>query len=94
MYDASKENFCMFVLQITHQIHFESKQQSCHCNACIIKIVFCFIFVSAYTALYKVSLDHNIDCLMLYSVQLETMYSRLNSSLKLSDIVHDLSCQP
>ena len=55
--------------------------------------MFCFTFVSAYNALYIVSLDHNIDCLMLYSVQLKNMYSRLNSSLKLSDIVHDLSCQ-
>ena len=32
MYDASKGNFCMFVLQIKHQIHFESKHQSCHCQ--------------------------------------------------------------
>ena len=34
-YDASEKqskNFCMFVLQITHQIHFESKHQSCHCQ--------------------------------------------------------------
>ena len=30
---------------------------------------------------------------MLYSVQLKNMYSYLNSSLKLSDIVHGLSCQ-
>ena len=30
---------------------------------------------------------------MLYSVQLENMYSYLNSSLKLSDIVRGLSCQ-
>ena len=39
--------------------------------------MFCFTFVS----------DHNTDFLMLYSVQLENMYSYLNSSLKLSDIV-------
>ena len=31
--------------------------------------------------------------LMLYSVQLKNMYSYLNSSLKLSDIVRGLSCQ-
>ena len=43
----------------------------------------CFIFVS----------DHNTDSLMLYSVQLKNMYSYLNSSLKLSDIVRGLSCQ-
>ena len=30
---------------------------------------------------------------MLYSVQLKNMYSHLNSSLKLSDIVRGLSCQ-
>ena len=30
---------------------------------------------------------------MLYSVQLQNMYSYLNSSLKLSDIVRGLSCQ-
>ena len=45
--------------------------------------MFCFTFVS----------DHNADSLMLYSVQLENMYSYLNSSLKLSDIVRGLSCQ-
>ena len=39
--------------------------------------MFCFTFVS----------DHNTDSLMLYSVQLKNMYSYLNSSLKLSDIV-------
>ena len=39
--------------------------------------MFCFTFVS----------NHNTDFLMLYSVQLENMYSYLNSSLKLSDIV-------
>ena len=44
--------------------------------------MFCFTFVS----------DHNTDFLM-YSVQLKNMYSYLNSSLKLSDIVHGLSCQ-
>ena len=44
--------------------------------------MFCFTFVS----------DHNADSLMLYSVQLEDMYSYVNSSLKLSDIVHGLSC--
>ena len=49
----------------------------------IFKILFCFTFVS----------DHNIDSLMLYSVQLKNMYSYLNSSLKLSDIVRGLSCQ-
>ena len=43
--------------------------------------MFCFTFVS----------DHNTDFLMLYSVQLENMYSYLNSSLKLSDIVRGLS---
>ena len=35
--------------------------------------MFCFTFVS----------DHNSDYLMLYSVQLNNMYSYLNSSLKL-----------
>ena len=49
--------------------------------------MFYFTFVS----------DHNTECLMLYSVQLKNMYSHLNSSLKLSDIVdfivRDLSCQ-
>ena len=45
--------------------------------------MFCFTFVS----------DHNTDFLMLYSVQLKNMYSYLNSSLKLSDIVRGLSCQ-
>ena len=30
---------------------------------------------------------------MLYTVQLKNMYSYLNSSLKLSDIVRGLSCQ-
>ena len=39
--------------------------------------MFCFTFVS----------DHNTDYIMLYSVQLKNMYSYLNSSLKLSDIV-------
>ena len=48
----------------------------------IFKIMFCFRFVS----------DHNADSLMLYSVQLENMYSYLNSSFELSDIVHGLSC--
>ena len=43
--------------------------------------MFCFTFVS----------DHNTDFLMLYSVQFENMYSYLNSSLKLSDIVRGLS---
>ena len=33
------------------------------------------------------------DYIMLYSVQLKNMYSYLNSSLKLSDIVRGLSCQ-
>ena len=45
--------------------------------------MFCFTFVS----------DHNTDYIMLYSVQLESMYSYLNSSLKLSNIVRGLSCQ-
>ena len=45
--------------------------------------MFCFTFV----------LDHNTDYIMLYSVQLKNMYSYLNSSLKLSDIVRGLSCQ-
>ena len=45
--------------------------------------MFCFTFVS----------NHNTDFLMSYSVQLENMYSYLNSSLKLSDIVRGLSCQ-
>ena len=45
--------------------------------------MFCFTFVS----------DHNTDYIMLYSVQLKNMYSFLNSSLKLSDIVRGLSCQ-
>ena len=49
----------------------------------IFKIMFCFTFVS----------DHNTDYIMLYSVQLKNMYSYLNSSLKLSDIVRGLSCQ-
>ena len=44
--------------------------------------MFCFTFVS----------DHNTDSLM-YSVQLKNIYSYLNSSLKLSDIVRGLSCQ-
>ena len=44
--------------------------------------MFCFTFVS----------DHNTD-IMLYSVQLKNMYSYLNSSLKLSDIVRGLSCK-
>ena len=45
--------------------------------------MYCFTFVSAY----------NTDSLMLYSVQLKNMYSYLNSSLKLLDIVRGLSCQ-
>ena len=45
--------------------------------------MFCFTFVS----------DHITDYIMFYSVQLKNMYSYLNSSLKLSDIVRDLSCQ-
>ena len=45
--------------------------------------MFCFTFVS----------DHNTYYIMLYSVQLKNMYSYLNSSLKLSDIVRGLSCQ-
>ena len=47
----------------------------------IFKIMFCFTFVSS----------HNADSLMSYSVQLKNMYSYLNSSLKLSDIVRGLS---
>ena len=43
----------------------------------------CFTFVS----------DLITDYIMLYSVQLKNMYSYLNSSLKLSDIVRGLSCQ-
>ena len=39
--------------------------------------MFCFTFVS----------DPNTDYIILYSVQLKNMYSYLNSSLKLSDIV-------
>ena len=49
----------------------------------IFKITFCFTFVS----------DHYTDYIMLYSVQLKNIYSYLNSSLKLSDIVCGLSCQ-
>ena len=49
----------------------------------IFKIMFCFTFVS----------DHITDHIMLHSVQLKNMYSYLNSSLKLSDIVRGLSCQ-
>ena len=45
--------------------------------------MFCFTFVS----------DHDTDYIILYSVQLKNMYSYLNSSLKLSDIVRGLSCQ-
>ena len=45
--------------------------------------MFCFTFVS----------DRNTDYIMLYSVQFKNMYSYLNSSLKLSDIVRGLSCQ-
>ena len=45
--------------------------------------MFCFIFV----------LDHKTDYIMVYSVQLKDIYSYLNSSLKLSDIVRGLSCQ-
>ena len=35
----------------------------------------------------------NLPCIMLYSVHLKNMYSYLNSSLKMSDIVRGLSCQ-
>ena len=45
--------------------------------------MFCLTFVS----------DHITDYFMLYSVQLKNMYSYLNSSLKLSDILRGLSCQ-
>ena len=45
--------------------------------------MFYFTFVS----------DYNTDYIMLYSVQLKNVYSYLNSSLKLSDIVRGLSCQ-
>ena len=37
--------------------------------------------------------DHNTDYIMLYSVQLENMYSYLNGSLRLSGVVRGLSCQ-
>ena len=50
----------------------------------IFKIKYCFTFVS----------DHNTDSLMLYSGQLKNMHSYLNSSLKLSDKVRGISCQP
>ena len=49
----------------------------------IFKIMFSFTFVS----------DYYTDYIMLYSVQLKNMYSYLNSSLKLPDIVRGLSCQ-
>ena len=42
---------------------------------------------------YLLQGSHNTDYIMLYSVQLKNMYSYLNSSLKLSDIVRGLSCQ-
>ena len=42
---------------------------------------------------FKFVSGHNTDCIMLYSVQLKNMYSYLNSSLKLSDIVRGLSYQ-
>ena len=42
--------------------------------------MFCFTFVT----------DHNTDYIMLYSVQLKNMYSHLNRSLKLSDIVRGI----
>ena len=45
--------------------------------------MFSFTFVS----------DHNTDYIMLYYVRLKNMYSYLNSSLKLSDIVRGLSCK-
>ena len=45
--------------------------------------MFCFTFVS----------DRHTEYIMLYSFQLKNMYSYLNSSLKLSDIVRGLSCQ-
>ena len=45
--------------------------------------MFCFTFVS-----YHIS-----DYIMLYSVQLKNMYSYLNSSLKLSDVLRGLCCQ-
>ena len=38
-------------------------------------------------------LTDNTDSWMLYSVQSKNMYSYLNSSLKLSDIVRGLYCQ-
>ena len=43
--------------------------------------MFCFTFVS----------DHNTDYIIVYSVQLMNMYSYLNSSLKLSDIVRGVN---
>ena len=48
-----------------------------------LRFLFCFTYIS----------DHNTDSLMLYSVQVKNMYSYLNWSLKLSDIVRGLSCQ-
>ena len=42
---------------------------------------------------YFDSITDSTDSLMLYSVQLKNMYSYLNSSLKPSDIVRDLSCK-
>ena len=64
--------------QLFQDIHIDSIKQNL---IAIFKIMFCLTFVS----------DPNADSLM-YSVQLENMYSYLNSSLKLSDIVRGLSC--
>ena len=75
--------------ELFQDIHIDSimtflRQKSFYQNLiAIFKIMFCFTFVS----------NHNTDFLMLYSVQLKNMYSYLNSSLKLSDIVCGLSCQ-
>ena len=41
----------------------------------------------------KCKVTFGFKYIMLYSVQLKNMYSYLNSSLKLSDIVRGLSCQ-
>ena len=78
---AQVRNNCFHVdniKQLFQDIHIDSIKQNL---IAIFKIMFCFTFVS----------DHNADSLM-YSVQLENMYSYLNSSLKLSDIVRGLSC--
>ena len=65
------------IMTFLRQINFLIKY-----NCYIFKIMFCFTFVS----------NHKTDSLMKYSVQLKNMYSYLNSSLKLSDIVRIPSC--